>query len=82
MANPSGVIQEEHHGLAIQPREVDEIDRIDAPFTRLTFRDESLGSMKRPRDLNLGQADVRSRLAQPTKHRLVSRLVNPSNIPH
>jgi hypothetical protein len=76
------VAQKESQRLAVEPREIHEIDRIDAAFAGLTFRDEGLGSMKRLRDLDLGQAGVRSRFPKPSKHRFASRLVYPSNISH
>lgn len=76
------VAQEESQRFAIEPREIHKIDRIDAPFAGLAFRDEGLGSMKRLRNLNLSQAGIRPRFPKPTKHRFVSRLVNPSNISH
>jgi hypothetical protein len=66
----------------VEAGKVYQINRVDPAFTRLALGHERLGAVERFRHLHLRQAGVESRLAQPSKHCFVARLVNPSNVPH
>ena len=82
MADRSGVAKEERDRLAIEPREVYEVDRIDPPLAGLALRHKGLRSMQCFRNVDLRQISRDSGLPKPPKHRFVSRLVNPSDISH
>src|SRR5438067_1088933 len=62
--------------LAVEVRELGEVDRIDAPLSKLALGDERQGSAERGRDLGLSHPCFLTSLAHPTNEVLVVGIVN------